>query len=81
MPELPKVQKHPDNICPAGTPKKGKRMANVLEVVLRPSKMTPSVALKVFVISEDVVEEPKMATNAEISVGLEGADPLGSILE
>jgi hypothetical protein len=81
MPELPKVQKQPDNICPAGTPRKGKRMANVLEAVLRPSKMTPSVALKVFVISEDVVEEPKMATNAEISVGLEGADPLGSILE
>jgi hypothetical protein len=76
MPELLKATS-----APVGTPKKGKRMANVLEVVLRPSKMTPSAVSKVYVISKDVVEEPKMVTNVEISSVLEGADPSRSILE
>jgi hypothetical protein len=71
MPELPKIQKQlKATYASAGTPKKGKRTTNVLEAVLRPSKMTPSAVPKVSVISEDVVEEPKMATNAEISTGL-----------
>jgi hypothetical protein len=82
MLEFLKVQKQPEaTSAPAGTPKKGKRMTNVLEVILRPSKMTPSVVPKVSVISEDVVEEPKMVTNTKINPGLEGADPSGSILE
>lgn len=82
MPELPKIQKQlKATYASAGTPKKGKRTTNVLEAVLRPSKMTPSAVPKVSVISEDVVEEPKMATNAEISTGLQAADPSGSILE
>jgi hypothetical protein len=76
MPELPKATS-----APVRTPKKGKRMANVLEAVMRPSKMTPSVVPKVYVISEDVVEEPKMVTNVEISSVLKGADPSRSILE
>jgi hypothetical protein len=47
MPKLPKVQKQPKvTSASVGTPKKGKRMANVIEVVLIPSKMTSSAAPK-----------------------------------
>jgi hypothetical protein len=66
--------------APEGTPKKGKRMTNVLEAVMRPLKMTPSTAPKISVIFDDVVELPKMASNVEISSGLKKADPSGSIL-
>lgn len=58
-----------------GTPRKRKRMANVLEAVLRPTKMTPPTASK---ISKDI-REPKMAFNMEISPGLNVADPLGFV--
>jgi hypothetical protein len=40
MPDLPKIQKQTKTThVPVGTLKKGKRMANVLDVVLRPSKV------------------------------------------
>ena len=50
-------------------------MANVLEVVLRPTKMVLSAASKT---SKDIVGESKMTTNVEISSSLDKADPLGS---
>ena len=49
-----------------GTPRKGKRMANVLEAILRPTKMVSPAAPK---ISEDIIREPKMAIDAEITPG------------
>jgi hypothetical protein len=59
-----------------GTPRKGKRMANVLEVVLRPTKMVPRAIPR---ISEDIIRELKMANDAEITPGSGVADPSGSI--
>jgi hypothetical protein len=67
-----------DDVCPAGTPRQGKRMANVLEAVLRPTKMMPPGASKISRISEDIVREPKMAIDMEVtssSIGLILRDP------
>jgi hypothetical protein len=61
--------------APVGTPRKGKRMANVLEAIMRPTKMTPPTTSK---ISKDI-REPKMAINMEITPGLDVADPSGSV--
>jgi hypothetical protein len=65
--EQPKMQDQPQMVsAPAGTPRKGKRMANVLEAVLRPTKMAPSTT-------------PKMAIDVEITPSLDVADPSGSV--
>jgi hypothetical protein len=73
MPELSKVQEQPKaTSAPAGTPKKGKRMANVLEVVLRPSKVATHALSKV---SKDKADEPKMVTIIDISFDLDKAGP------
>jgi hypothetical protein len=61
---------------PAGTPRKFKRMANVLEAVLRPSKVTTLAPMKV---SKDKVDEPKMTANVDISSNLDKDGPLESI--
>lgn len=50
-------------------------MVNVLETVLRPTKMTPPTTSK---ISKDI-REPKMVINMEITPSLDVADPLGSV--
>jgi hypothetical protein len=60
---------------PAGTPRRGKRMTNVLEVVLRPAKMVPPAAPK---ISKDKVREPKMAIGVKTVPGSIADDPSGS---
>jgi hypothetical protein len=58
MPDLPKIQEQPKTtIVPAGTPKKGKRMANMLDAVLRPTKVATPTPTK---ISKDKAEELKM---------------------
>jgi hypothetical protein len=59
-----------------GTPRKGKRMANVLEDILRPTKMVSPAAPK---ISEDIIRQPKMAIDAEITPGSGVADPSRSV--
>lgn len=61
---------------PVGTPQKGKIMANVLKVVLRPAKITSPTTPK---ISEDIAHEAKMAINVEITSGSDRADPSGFI--
>jgi hypothetical protein len=77
MPELPKVQEHPKaTFVPAGTPKKEKRMANVFEAVLRPSKVATPALPKV---SKDKADEPKMVVIADISSDLDKAGPLEPI--
>jgi hypothetical protein len=54
--ELPKAQMQPHiTTAPAGNPKKGRRMANMLEAVLGPSKMATLAPPKV---SKDKVDEP-----------------------
>jgi hypothetical protein len=58
MPDLLKVQEQPKTMSiPAGTPKKGKRMANMLDAILRPSKVATPAPSK---ISKDKGEELKM---------------------
>ena len=77
MQEQSKVQKRSKVAsAPARTPRKGKRMANVLKVVLRPVKMASPTAPK---ISEDIVCDLKMATNVEITSSSDKADPSGSV--
>jgi hypothetical protein len=78
-PEQPKVQEIPKAqaqsqiaTAPAGTPRKGKRMANVLEAILRPSKMATLATSKVFM---DNVDEP-MAGIVDTSPDLDKAEPL-----
>jgi hypothetical protein len=61
---------------PAGTPRKGKRMSNVLEAILRATKMAPSTTLN---ISEDIVRELEMAINVEITSGSDRVEPSGSV--
>jgi hypothetical protein len=82
MPEHPKMQDQPKMLeqpkvesALAGTPRKGKRMANVLQAVLMPMKMASHAAPKII---DDIVGEPKMTTNVEISSGLDKVDPSGS---
>jgi hypothetical protein len=58
-------------IAPARTPRKGKRMANVLESVLRPSKMATPAPPKV---SKDKADEP-MASIVDTSPDLDKAGP------
>jgi hypothetical protein len=73
MPELPKVQEQPKaTSVPVGTPNKGKRMANVLEVVLRPSKVATPAPPKV---SKDKADQPKMIAIVDISSDLDKAGP------
>jgi hypothetical protein len=48
----------------AETPKKGKRMANVLEAIMRPMKIVSLVPPKV---SRDIVDELKMTINVDIT--------------
>jgi hypothetical protein len=56
--DLTKVQEQPKTIpIPAGTPKKEKRMANMLDAVLQPSKVATPAASK---IPKDKAEELKM---------------------
>ena len=70
--ECSKIEEQPKMVfAPKGSPRKEKRMANVLEAVLRPTKMAPSTTPK---ISEDI-HEPKMAINVDITPGLDVADP------
>jgi hypothetical protein len=68
LPDQPKVQELPKapakpqiSTAPTGTPKRGRRMANVLEVVLRPSKVVTPSATK---ISKDKYEELKKASES-----------------
>jgi hypothetical protein len=71
--ELPKVQALSKiATAPVITPRKGKRMANVLEAVLRPSKVTTPAPPKV---SKDKVDEHKMTKIADISSNLGKAGP------
>jgi hypothetical protein len=77
MPELLKVQEEPKTTyVSAGTPKKGKRMANVLEVVLRPSKVAMPAPPKV---SKDKADEPKVTSIVDISSNLDKVGPLEPI--
>jgi hypothetical protein len=59
-----------------GTPRRGKRIANVLEAVLRPTNMVPPATLKT---SKDIIHEPKMTIDAETIPGSGVADPSGSV--
>jgi hypothetical protein len=62
--ECSKAQEQPKMVStPAETPRKGKRMTNVLKVVLRPTKMVPPAAPKIYVITS----------------GSDRADPSGSV--
>jgi hypothetical protein len=72
---------------PAGAPKKGKRMANMLEAVLRSSKIATPAPPK---ISKDKVDEFKMIVDEVVSPDLGKAGPsetnpleqnFGSLLE
>jgi hypothetical protein len=57
MSDLPKVQEQTKTTpISVGTPKKGKRMANVLDIVLSPSKVVTPAPSKV---SKDKTEELK----------------------
>jgi hypothetical protein len=56
----------------AGTPRKGKRMPNVLEAVLRPSKIAMPASTK---ISKDKVEELKMTAKEAASPDLGKSGP------
>jgi hypothetical protein len=83
MPKLLKVQEQMEvqeqlkaTSAPAGTPKKGKRMANVLEVVLRPMKIASPAPPRV---SRDIVDEPKMTIRVDITSNLGETGPSGSI--
>jgi hypothetical protein len=70
--ELPKAQALSHiATAPVGTPGKGKRMANVLEAILRPSKMATPAPPKV---SKDKVDEP-MADIVDTSPNLDKAGP------
>jgi hypothetical protein len=66
-------------IVATGTPQKGKRMANVLKVVLRPAKMASPVAPKITEsplgapVTENVITELKVATSAEASLDADKA--------
>jgi hypothetical protein len=51
----------------AGTPRKGKRMANALEATLRPLMIVSLAPPKV---SRDIVNEPKMTVNVDITSDL-----------
>jgi hypothetical protein len=83
MPKLLKVQEQMEvqeqpkaTSAPAGTPKKGKRMANVLEAVLRPMKIASPAPPRV---SRDIVDEPKMTISVDITSNLGETGPSGSI--
>jgi hypothetical protein len=77
MEEQQKVQEL-QKVAPtlARTPKKGKRMANVLKAVLRPSKIATLAPPKV---SKDKVDETKMTVNVELSSDLDKAGPSESL--
>jgi hypothetical protein len=78
MPEFPRVQEQPKvTSAPAGTPKKGKRMANMLEAILMPLKIASPAPLKV---SRVVANEPKINVNVDIPFDLGEAGPSESIL-
>jgi hypothetical protein len=65
----PKVLEQPKLISATiGIPQKGKSMANVLKVVLRPAKMTLPATPKV---TKDVITELKVATSAEASLDID----------
>lgn len=49
-------------------------MANVLKAVLRPAKMASPITLKV---TEDVIIEPNVATNVEVSFDVDKASSSG----
>jgi hypothetical protein len=59
----------------AGTPKKGRRMANVLDVVLRPSKIATSAPTNIF---KDKTDELEKTTDEAASLDLGKAGPLES---
>ena len=65
MQELSKIAS-----IPAGTPRKGKRMANILEAFLRPSKIAMPAPPK---ISKDKVDELKMIVDKTASPDLDKA--------
>jgi hypothetical protein len=70
----PKVQEQPKLTSTAtGTPRKGKRMANVLKAVLRPAKMASPVTPK---ISENVITKLKVTTNIETSSDIDKSSSL-----
>jgi hypothetical protein len=72
MQEQPKVHEQPKvESAPAGTPRKEKRMANVLKLVLRPAKMASPAAPKV---SEDIALESKTSIDVEIPFNSDKAD-------
>jgi hypothetical protein len=72
-----KVQDQPKIMSDlTGTPRKGKRMATMLEAALRLRKMVPPAAPK---ISKDIILELKVAIYAEITPGSGVADPSVSV--
>jgi hypothetical protein len=67
----PKVQEQPKlTSAIIGTHRKGKRMANVLKVVLRLAKMASPITPKV---TEDVINELKVAASVEASFDINKA--------
>jgi hypothetical protein len=58
--------------APAGTPKKGRRMANVLDAVLRPSKITTPAPTKIF---KDKADELGKTIDKSASLDLGKAGP------
>jgi hypothetical protein len=64
--ELPKALAQPQiTTAPAGTPKRGRRMANVLEVVLRPLKMVSPAPPKIFKDEAAEVMVVTLSTSAD----------------
>jgi hypothetical protein len=73
MLDLPKIQEQTETmLVQAGTPKKGKRMANVLDTVLRPSKVATPTPSKV---SKDKAEELEKAIGESVSPDCAKAGP------
>jgi hypothetical protein len=71
--DLLKVQEASKIISiPVGTPRNGKRMANVLDAVMRPSKMVTPAPTK---ISREKVDELKVTTDKTTSPNLNKAGP------
>jgi hypothetical protein len=58
--------------APAGTPKKGRRMANVLDAVLRPSKIATPASMKIF---KDKAHESEKTPHEVASLDLGKAGP------
>jgi hypothetical protein len=79
--EHPKMQEHPKvheqskvESATVGTPRKEKRMTNVLKAVLRPAKMASLVVPKVY---EVIALHSKTTIDVEIPVSSDKADPSG----